>query len=282
MKWAISASAIVFVIFAACVHAEPVGTAPSALAANSQVEVRYVSPANRAYQPIYEGLKKRQVLEELQQFLAPLRLPRKLTVQVDQCGATSRPRQPQDPVTVCYELVDKIQKVAAQADARSRSSMVPGAFIQAVLYEVAGGVFDVLDVPIWGRKSDAEDRLAALVMVRFAEDFALRTIKATADFFHASKKTWTGSDFADVTSPEEQRYYNYLCVAYGGAPQSFEFLVNAPNDQEPILPLGRAARCEGEFRQIQHAFDLRIMPFVDPNLVVTVRSVNWLLPSDLK
>jgi putative metallopeptidase DUF4344 len=282
MQRVISAAAIAFATISPTAHAEPASASRSSLAANSQVEIRYVQPSNRAYQPIYDGLKKRQALEELQLFLAPLRLPQKLTVQVDQCGATSRSRQPQDPVTICYELVDKIEKVAAQADPKLRSTMVAGTFIQVVLYEVAQGVLDILDTPLWGRRGDAADRLAALVMVRFGEDFALRTITATTNFFHASRRTWTGSDFADVTSPEEQRYYNYLCIAYGGAPQSFDFLVNVPKDQQQILPHARAVRCEGEYRQIQHAFDLRIMPFVDADLVVTVRSMDWLLASDIK
>jgi hypothetical protein len=286
MNRVISAAAIVFAAISPTISStartEPASTSRSSLAANSQVEIRYVAPSNRAYQPIYEGLKKRQALEEVQQFLAPLRLPRKLTVQVDQCGATARSRAPQDPVTICYELVDKIEKVAAQADPKLRSSMVAGAFIQVVLYEVAQGIFDILDTPLWGRRGDAADRLAALVMVRFGEDLALRTITATADFFQASRKTWTGSDFADATSPEEQRFYNYLCIAYGGAPLSFDFLVRAPKGQQPILPRARAERCYGEFIQIQHAFDLRIMPFVDPDMVVTVRSTDWLLPGDVK
>ena len=40
---------------------------------NSQVETAYVEPKDPAFRPIYDRLKKRQVLEQLQQFLAPLR-----------------------------------------------------------------------------------------------------------------------------------------------------------------------------------------------------------------
>jgi len=275
-------AALLLAAVSAAVHLAVSKAESVPLSANSQVEIIYAQPANPAYQHIYDGLKRRQVLEELQQFLSPLRLPRKLTVQLDQCGATSRLRQPQDPVTICYELVDRIEKIAAQAPVQSRSSMVAGAFIQVVLYEVAQGIFDVLEIPIWGRRGDAADRLAALIMLRFGEDFALRTIKATTEFFHASQHTWTGSDFADVTSPEEQRYYNYLCIAYGGARKSFDFLVNVQKGQQPTLPVARAVRCAGEHYQIQHAFDLRIMPYVDADLMVKVRSMNWLLPADIK
>ena len=224
-------------------------------------------------------MKNRKVLEELQQFLTPLRLPRKLTVKVDQCGAPSRPYKPQEPVTICYELIDQIEKVAAKSEPKSRPSMIAGAFIQVVLYEVAHAMFDILQIPVWGRSGDAADRLAALVMLQFGEELALRTVKGSTDFFLASKKTWTGSAFADATSPEEQRYYNYLCIAFGGAPISFNFLVSG---NEPILPLPRARRCWGEYQQVRMAFNLRIMPFVDPDLLIKVRSAEWLLPSDVR
>jgi hypothetical protein len=212
-----------------------------------------VQPANRNFQPIYDRVKNRKVLEELQQFLAPLRLPRKLTVKIDQCGALSRPYKPQEPVTICYELIDQIEKVAAKGDPKMRQTMIAGAFIQVVVYQVAHAMFDILQVPVWGRAGDAADRLAALVMLQFGEDLALRTIRGSTAFFLASKKTWTGSAFADADSPEEQRYYNYLCIAFGGAPISFDFLVSG---NEPVLPLPRARRCYWEYQQGRMAFFL--------------------------
>ena len=56
------------------------------VAQNPQVEIAYRPPQKREYQPMYNRLKDRRVLEELRQFLTPLRLPKKLTIQVDQCG----------------------------------------------------------------------------------------------------------------------------------------------------------------------------------------------------
>jgi hypothetical protein len=246
---------------------------------NPQVEIAYVPPTNRNYLPIYNGLKSRAVLEEVKQFLAPLRLPRKLTVQTDQCGALARPYKPQGPVTICYEMVEQMQKVAAGMDANKRASVLAGAFIQATLHEVALGIFDVLGIPVWGRADDAADRLAAFVLLQFGEDMALNTITSTAIFFDASQKTWTGSDFARADSPEQQRFYNYLCVAYGGAPRSFAFLTAG---DQPVLPLRRAGRCKDEYEQVRKAYNLRIMPYVDPDLVIKVRSMDWLLPTGAK
>jgi Putative metallopeptidase len=264
---------------AAIAQPPPAGQSSPPAAQSSQIEVAYVQPGNRNFQPIYDRVKNRKVLEELQQFLAPLRLPRKLTVKIDQCGALSRPYRPQEPVTICYELIDQIEKVAAKGDPKMRQTMIAGAFIQVVVYQVAHAMFDILQVPVWGRAGDAADRLAALVMLQFGEDLALRTIRGSTAFFLASKKTWTGSAFADADSPEEQRYYNYLCIAYGGSPISFDFLVSG---NEPVLPLPRARRCYWEYQQVRMAFNLRIMPFVDPDLLVKIRSADWLLPGDVR
>jgi len=264
---------------AAIAQPPPAGQSSPPAAQSSQIEVAYVQPGNRNFQPIYDRVKNRKVLEELQQFLAPLRLPRKLTVKIDQCGALSRPYRPQEPVTICYELIDQIEKVAAKGDPKMRQTMIAGAFIQVVVYQVAHAMFDILQVPVWGRAGDAADRLAALVMLQFGEDLALRTIRGSTAFFLASKKTWTGSAFADADSPEEQRYYNYLCIAFGGAPISFDFLVSG---NEPVLPLPRARRCYWEYQQVRMAFNLRIMPFVDPDLLVKIRSADWLLPGDVR
>jgi hypothetical protein len=282
MKFAASTVAVIFTLLYLTAPAMRASAQSLTSVQNSQIEIAYIQPRTRAYEPIYDRLKERKVLEELKQFLAPLRLPRKLTVRVDQCGAMAHPYTPQAPVTICYELLDQIEKVAARMQPGARPSVIVGTFIEATLHEMAHAVFDILQFPIWGRRGDAADRLAALVMLQFGEDLAVRTITGTARFFTASEKTWTGSAFADVNSPEEQRFYNYLCIAFGGAPTSFAFLVEADENNTPILPLSRARRCEGEYQQVRKAFDLRVMPFVDPDLLVTVRSMQWLLPGDVK
>lgn len=243
---------------------------------NPNVEIVYKEPRTAAFKPISERLKQRRVLEQLRVFLAPLRLPRKLTVNVDECGAPTREYRAQGPVTICYELVDQIEKIAAKADASVRERVLVGAFVQVAFHETAHAVFDLLQVPVWGRANDAADRLAAFIMVNFGEDAAMQTILGTAEFFRLSGRTWNGSEFAEVNSPEAQRFFNYLCIALGGAPKSFDFLVNPKDKNEQLLPDRRAERCPGEFEQVRMAFNLRIMPFVDPDMLVRVRAIQWL------
>src|SRR6266571_3419172 len=146
---------------------------------NPQVEVIYARPRAANLQAVANRLKSRRVLEEFAQFMLPLKLPANLTVQFDQCGGNARHYRPGEPATICYELVDQIEKVAAK-NAEDGEMILAGAIIQAVFHEAANAVFDILDVPIWGRREDAADRLAGFLMVELGPELALQTIAGTA------------------------------------------------------------------------------------------------------
>ena len=269
-------------------YAQPAVPSP----AGGQVKVAYEQPSNRKYEPIYEDLKRREVLERLQRFLVPLRLPRDLTVRLAECDADTRAYTPGGPVTVCYEMVEKIENITMQntTDVNEQILIKDGTFVQAVLHQVAYAVFDLLQVPIWGREDDAADRLEALTMIQFGDEVALTAIVGTAKFFEYSMRTWTGTDFAELDLPEAQRFYNFLCIAYGADPITFAFLAPRPRPGRPhrlpTLSEHRAPRCQQEYEQVRHAFDLRIMPYVDPDLVIKVRASQWLkadeIPADIK
>src|SRR5215467_16298896 len=132
---------------------------------NPNVEIVYREPRTAALKPIAERVKQRRVLEQLRVFLAPLRLPRKLTINVEECGAPMREYKPQGPVILCYEVIEQIEKIAAKADANMREHVLIGAVVQAAFHQTAHAVFDILQVPVWGRANDAADRLAAFIMV---------------------------------------------------------------------------------------------------------------------
>jgi len=257
------------------------------LQANPQIQVTYTQPRYNSSQyaeftVIYEWLRVRRPLDEIQKFLAPLRLPRQIKIQVDECGAERRPYVSGGPVTICYELIDKIEKVAAGLDDGSlKQTVIVGTFTQAVLHELAYAVFDALQVPIWGREDDAADRLAAFVLLQFSGDVAHTTMIGSAEFFLLSRKTWTGIAFADTGSPEAQRFYNFLCIAYGGDNLDFGGWAQAQQGRDPLLPEYRAKQCRYEYEQVRNAFNLRIMPYIDPDLLLQVKAAQWFLPSEL-
>ena len=78
--------------------------------------------------------------------------------------------------------------------------MIVGAFVQAVLHEVAIATFDILEIPVWGREADAADKLAGFIMVQFGKEVALKVMIGAAWFFEASDRTWTGNPISPASS----------------------------------------------------------------------------------
>jgi len=242
---------------------------------NSQVDIAYREPKDPQFSPIRERLMKRQVLEQLRLFLSPLKLPRKLLVQTDQCGADRQPYESGGAVTICYEYVARIERMAPrnqEPGGLPPELMVVGAFVQTVLHEVSVAIFDIFELPVWGREEDAADKLAGFIMVQFGKEVALKVMIGAAWFFDASDRTWTGNDFAAVQSTEAQRFYNYLCIAFGSDPATFKFLVD-----QNLLPVRRAQRCTAEYYKLRFAFIRTILPHVDQQLLKRVQSANWLM-----
>ena len=198
---------------------------------NPQVEIAYVEPSNAAHRPIYDRLKQRKVLEELKQFLAPLRFPanRKLTVKLATCGENSIGSRYEDGViTICYEHIERIRKLAPSGttpEGWKAEDAIVGPFIEVVFNGVALAAFDLLDVPVWGRELDAADNLGAFIMWQFGKDVARRTLTGVAHFHQAQaieREAMKKEHFADPYGTDWQRFYSFLCIAYGGAVASGE------------------------------------------------------------
>ncbi len=116
------AGALVVGLWLALQAAPALAQAP-VLPSNPQIQVEYLQPKYNAaagqnqfneYTTIYAWLRMRRPLEEIQKFLAPLRLPRPIKIEVDTCGAERRAYVSGAPVTVCYELIDKIEESSSR------------------------------------------------------------------------------------------------------------------------------------------------------------------------
>ena len=158
--------------------------------ANGQIEIAYIEPANPVHRPMYERLQQRQVLEQLRQFLAPLKLPRQLKVQLRGCRGSVNAWYSNGEVTICYEYVAWIEDLAPKQNTPevTREDAIVGPFIQVVLHEVAHAVFDILQIPLFGREEDAADQLAAFIMLQFGKDVARRTLTGTAHLYRRGRR----------------------------------------------------------------------------------------------
>jgi hypothetical protein len=280
-----------------CVHSTRAGPQISQhLMESSQVDIEYIEPDKPYLRRVYERLKKRQVLEQLKQFLAPLRWKQpgyRLHVTMKQCDATNSWYAGRaNGLILCYEWPDWARRMAPKGELPAgfkAEDVVVGGFVQVVLHEMGHAVFDLLEVPVFGREEDAADQIAGFVMSEFGEGVARRTLTGEAYFWRsaAGRGNWPRTSFSDEHGTELQRYYNYLCIAYGGNPELFKDLVavdsSGPGDETKLLlPKGRAANCKYEYEQIRNAFRKTIYPHIDPVLLKEVQSLEWLLPDDGK
>ena len=251
-----------------------VASASAKDAAESPVQIEYAGQSgDDRIDHARDVLMGAQSLEELRLFMSPLRMPTTLKILATQCGAEHKDYDSAShTVSICYENIAHILDVvgAANASDEDKHGAAVGAIVTTLLHETAYAIFDIYNVPIWGRIDDAADRLAALVMTQFGTDTARTTILGTAHFFDWSSKTWTGRDFAASSAPEAQRFYNFLCVAIGADEIEFGVLVD-----KGIMPLRRGRRCYGEYQQIKDAFNIRIMPYVDPDAFIQARAHEW-------
>ena len=221
------------------------------------VEIEYVAPTSAQFESVYASLKQRKILEELQRFLAPQRLPHPLRLLTKQCGQVNAFYSPSSrSLTICYELVAEIIDSAPQTVSEdgfiTRQAAIVGNLIGVLLHEGGHMLFDMLDVPVFGREEDAADQTASFIALQFNKDVA-RTIVKGFVYFWAREKDPAVSASMSVWSDEHgmasQRMYSALCLAYGGDPQTFHEFID-----RGWLPKKRADHCDQEFTQLKLAF----------------------------
>jgi hypothetical protein len=248
------------------------------------------------YQPLYERVKKRGLLEEITEFLSPLKLKQKLTFETTSCGVVnSFYDHTEQTVHICYEMLDWIENVAAvspdklkQTPDAPRRGLLPGvtrpeAIVGAIgglaLHETGHAVFDIQEIPRLGREEDAADMVAGFVMLQFGPEVARVMIKGMFNLtynWQAETPNISVASLADSHGLAMQRGFGMLCLAYGKDPETFKDLAQA------WLPPARQPSCAGEYRQAQNAFRKTILPDIDPVLLKKVQQMQILRPEDSK
>ena len=260
---------------------------------NSSVVTRYTG---WKYQALYERVKKRAVLEEISEFLSPLKLKKKLIFETTSCGVVNAFYDPTDQtVHLCYEMLDWIENVAAvspdklkQTPDAPRRGLLPGvtraeAIVGAIggvaLHETGHAVFDIQQIPRLGREEDAADMVAGFVMLQFGSEVARVMIKGMFNVtynWQAESPNISVAALADSHSLALQRGFAILCLAYGKEPDTFKDLAQA------WLPPARQPSCAREYRQAENAFRKTILPFVDQPQMKKVQQMQILRPEDSK
>jgi hypothetical protein len=254
------------------------------------IVVEYYAPRDPSFDHLYHALQQRKVLEELGQFLAPLKWSKTLRLIAKQCPATGLPHpevfynEIEYSLIVCYQLFrDTLGPAAKDMNAgfaTPREALV-GGLVGAVLHEAALAAFDIVNVPVLGSAEDAADQLASFVALQFGPQIARTVIKGTyliwSEYENKRAQGYQQYDFASESGLAQQRAYNVLCIAYGGQAATFKDFVD-----RGLLPEKRADDCANEFDQVHRAFNATIKPHVDEALMKKVLSMEWITPEDLK
>jgi len=260
---------------------------------NSNVVTRYT---DWKYQALYERVKKRAVLEEISEFLSPLKLKKKLIFETTSCGMVNAFYDHTDQtVHLCYEMLDWIENVAAVSPDKlkqtpgapqrgllpgvTRAEAIVGAIGGVALHETGHAVFDIQQIPRLGREEDAADMVAGFVMLQFGSEVARVMIKGMFNMtynWQAETPNISVALLADSHSLALQRGFAILCLAYGKEPETFKDLAQA------WLPPARQPSCAREYRQAENAFRKTILPDVDPVLLKKVQQMKILRPDDSK
>ncbi len=252
---------------------------------NPKVDIAYVPPASQEFEGVYQALKDRKILEELQHFLAPLHLPHRLRLLTRQCNMVNAFYSPSDrSLTICYEIVEGLINGAPQTVSDdgfiTRQAAIVGTLVGIVLHEGGHMMFDMLDVPVFGREEDAADETASFLALQFNKDVERTIIKGFVYYWSKSKDPSEASPmgaWSDEHGSASQRMYNGLCLAYGGDPKTFQEFVD-----RGWLPKKRAEHCAEEFGQLKLAFVKTILPFIDRDLMARVQQTQWLTAEELQ
>jgi hypothetical protein len=279
-----------------------VAQAPSKLH-NSKVTTQYLEPK---YEQIYLKLKRRQILEELDALLSPVQLKHEITLSVEEgdenCKGPNSYYSPEEyKLRLCYSWFDFLENEASVEFKRNpgepftdltpglvpgftRAEVILGGTVGVTLHEMGHAIFHIQGIPRLGREEDAADMIAGFMMMQFGSSVALTTIKGTYNVWHHfnaldlrnNKSVPSPAAEADVHSLSGQRAVNFLCMAYGGDPATFNQLADA------LLPPVRKPNCANEYHQADIAFRKTVLPDIDQELMKKVRAMKILRPEDFK
>ncbi len=131
----------------------------------------------------------------------------------------------------------------ASAD-EARDAFVEANILAIFYHELGHAVIDQMDVPIFGQEEDAADVLSVMLIDWLFEEETAQAIAHDSAFGYFSDLDQTDVAYWDVHGPDEQRYYNHICLFYEANPDEREAMaINLG------LPEERAETCPEEYDQ---------------------------------
>ena len=147
-------------------------------------------------------------------------------------------------------LAKSVEPVARQDEADFVEANVLGIFY----HELGHAAIFAEGVPIFGQEEDAADVFSILMIDALYDEETAQSLAADASFGFAGEaeaRDKEDDDVAwwDVHGPDEQRYYNTVCLFYGGDPDNRQDFAEALE-----LPEERADGCAEEYAQASESW----------------------------
>jgi Putative metallopeptidase len=258
---------------------------PAAQEELGRIRIEYVPPKKPAHQKTYQEVKNRRVLERVQEIFSPFRLSEDLYIKALDCDGkpnTYFDREEDRPtVKICYEylkaIYDRMPKKPTAAGLTPREVLV-GQFVFAAAHELGHALFDVYNIPIFGRQEDAADQFATYFILQFGGERARRLILGAAYAYRRFVKQLDGNPkvtlplaaFSSDHGQPEQRFYNLVCIAYGYDAKLFAAAVD-----KKWLRSTRAKVCNLEYQNLRYAVKTLVNPHVDETLAQKVINTGF-------
>jgi len=256
------------------------------MTANPRIHPEYETPKEPAQQKVYDIVKQRHMLELVAKIFSPWNLGDiDLNIRTVSCGVSNAwyQRVGKTPtVSICYEYLQEIwqsmpeEMKEVESSTNTMKDVVCGQLFFAVAHELGHAMFDIFDVPVFGRQEDAADEFATYIMLQFGGEQALGLIDGAAYGYHAYIKDL--KDKPQVTLPlaafssdhgaPEERYFNLICIAYGYDNRLF-------SGEMDKIPPGRARSCKFEYEELKFAMQTVFWPHLDHDKVARVLAMNW-------
>lgn len=142
---------------------------------------------------------------------------------------------------------DAAAEDAPPVDADMALAMAQDAMVSVFYHELGHALIDILEPPVLGLEEDAADVLSVLLINELWDEASSEAkLRATAGFWAANlAASAEGEEMPlnyGVHSPDDRRYFTYVCLWYGASPDTREAVAI-----DLGLPEERAVTCPDEF-----------------------------------
>ncbi|MEP1614344.1 MAG: DUF4344 domain-containing metallopeptidase [Roseobacter sp.] len=139
---------------------------------------------------------------------------------------------------------------AYSQDGDYKNAFVEANILSIFYHELGHAIIDLMNVPIFGQEEDAADVMSVLLIDWLYNEEDAQAIAYDSAFGYLNDPNQTEEvPYWDLHGPDEQRFFNHICVFFGANPEEREDLAD-----DLGLPDERAETCPDEYDQANNSW----------------------------